>query len=338
MAKRRVLGFTLVELLVVIAIIALLIAILLPALAQARKVGAMTREQAACNQFLSGYTNYTSDQKDRTLIGAPHWDWNHGMGLYNMYPADPIRKDAYLTHSITKVWTWHFAHVTNFPKETLQIDRRTYETFYGRTKDFTPTQPGNIINPPSDSYQGSLAWHPTFGYNGVYIGGSYTHGAFRATNAQGLAIPGVNPRASGGLFYLQKVSDAVQPASLILFGSARGHDVASDAAWFSYGANDPIGTGQIRPGHWLITPPKAHPRGRGGGGAAYTLGGGWITSNSWDATKAVNSWGMLDGRHFGKFVTGMLDGHVEMQTTDQMRDMRKWSNFATDPNWNFTPR
>ncbi|MGH7130806.1 MAG: prepilin-type N-terminal cleavage/methylation domain-containing protein, partial [Phycisphaerales bacterium] len=95
MSKHRVRGFTLVELLVVIAIIALLIAILLPALAQARRVGAMTREQAACNQFLSGYTNYTSDQKDRTLIGAPHWDWNHGSGLYNMYPADPIRRDAY---------------------------------------------------------------------------------------------------------------------------------------------------------------------------------------------------------------------------------------------------
>ena len=329
-------GFTLVELLVVIAIIALLIAILLPALAQARKVGAMTREQAACNQFLSGYTNYTSDQKDRTLIGAPHWDWNHGMGLYNMYPADPIRKDAYLTHSITKVWTWHFAHVTNFPKETLQIDRRTYEDFYGRPKDFTPTQPGNIINPGSDAYQSALAFHPTFGYNAVYVGGAYTHGAFRATNAQGLAIPGVNPRSSGGLFYLQKVSDAVQPAALILFASTRGGDVR-EGGWWNYGASDPVGN-PVRPGFWIATPPKPHPRNRGGSGAAYTLGGGWNVSNSWDSSKPVNWWGMTDGRHFNKTVTGMLDGHVEMQTVAEMRDMRKWSNFASDPNWNFVPR
>jgi hypothetical protein len=31
----------------------------------------------------------------------------------------------------------------------------------------------------------------------------------------------------------------------------------------------------------------------------------------------------------------MSDGHVEMQSLTDLRDMRKWSNYATRPDWNF---
>jgi hypothetical protein len=30
-----------------------------------------------------------------------------------------------------------------------------------------------------------------------------------------------------------------------------------------------------------------------------------------------------------------LDGSVSMQTIEQMRDMRQWSNFATRADWDF---
>ncbi len=68
-------AFTLIELLVVIAIIALLVAILLPALAQAREVA----QQAVClsnqRQFMLGANMYASDWDD-TLWSA------YGWGLY----------------------------------------------------------------------------------------------------------------------------------------------------------------------------------------------------------------------------------------------------------------
>ena len=56
-----------------------------------------------------------------------------------------------------------------------------------------------------------------------------------------------------------------------------------------------------------------------------------------DAGLPPSAWGMVDPRHLGKATTGMFDGHVESQTLEQLRDMRKWSNYATTPDWNFRP-
>ena len=331
-------GFSLVELLVVIAVITILVAIVLPALGHARKLAAMTREQLASQQVLAAYANYSADQREATLVGAPHWDWARGPGQNCMFPPDPIRPDARLQGSICKIWTWHFWGATDLPKEVVQIDKPTYDSFFERPRSFVPTQPGNIVQPGNDSYHAALAWHPTFGYNGVYLGGAYTHGAFRATNWQGTAVPGINPRSSGGLFYVARSSEMTQTSRLLVFTSSRGHDVRQDAAFFSYGAIDPVGSGPLRPGHWLITPPKPHPRNRGSNGSAYTLGGGWHTSDYWDSSKPVNWWGMIDFRHFRQAVAGFADGHTEMQRPDELRDMRKWSNYADSPDWTFTPR
>ncbi len=52
----------------------------------------------------------------------------------------------------------------------------------------------------------------------------------------------------------------------------------------------------------------------------------------------VNSWGMLHPRHFNKAAAVMGDGHCEMLTLEQMRDMRRWSNYATSADWTFRAR
>jgi hypothetical protein len=50
-----------------------------------------------------------------------------------------------------------------------------------------------------------------------------------------------------------------------------------------------------------------------------------------------STWGMVHPRYFNRATKAMFDGHVEGQTIEQMRDMRKWSNYANRPDWNFTP-
>jgi len=322
-------AFTLIELLVVIAIIALLIGILLPALGTARMSSKALAEQAALKQQLTAYANYLTDQKDRTLPAAPHWNWVHGQNYYSMAPGDPFESSQYLYHSIAKTWLWHFVKTMNYTNQ-MQIDKGTYADF--RDRSMTPTNiSGHFRDYGSNTYAAAVAFHPSFGYNGVYVGGAYTHGAFRRTAANG--TPSSNTISQGGTFYMTKGSDAQRTDKLIVFASSRGGDVMDGGFW-GWGQDDP-NSGRMRPGYWMVTPPKPHPRYRGTG--AYQLGGGWNSSNKFDASRVAGTWGMLDVRYFNKAATGMIDGHVKSQTIEDLRDMRKWSNNARTADWNFTP-
>jgi prepilin-type N-terminal cleavage/methylation domain-containing protein len=76
-------AFTLIELLVVIAIIALLVGILLPALAEARKASRKSICQSNLRQFGIAYQNYATDFKDR--IASFTW----GPGVHHADEIDP---------------------------------------------------------------------------------------------------------------------------------------------------------------------------------------------------------------------------------------------------------
>jgi prepilin-type N-terminal cleavage/methylation domain-containing protein len=333
-------AFTLIELLVVIAIIALLIGILLPGMAHARTLAKMTREKAACKQQLTAYLMYCDRYKEATLPAAPHWQWAHGVGYWAMQPLDPYQ-GGYLTHSITKIWTTHFISAMEYkPLDQMQLDKPTFSEFYSRPKEFTTM--GQFHDYGSDSFVAALTFHPTFGYNGVYIGGAYTHGAFRAPSIAGPdGRPGNNPHVSGGQFYLDKITKVRFPSTLMVYTSARGGDVREGGYW-NWGQSNPD-SGPMRPGYWIVLPPRQHPTMRGGANAAVNLGGGWTGWNSanpdnfFRENAPPSTWGNVHPRYFKKAVTGMFDGHVEMQKLEQLRDMRKWCWYAKRPDSNFTP-
>ena len=68
MAKRR--GFTLIELLVVIAIIALLMAILMPALQRVKKQGKTIACRANLKQWTLYFSMYTEDHEGHFQAGV----------------------------------------------------------------------------------------------------------------------------------------------------------------------------------------------------------------------------------------------------------------------------
>ena len=325
----RSVGFTLIELLVVIAIIALLIGILLPALGTARKHSKSLYEQAVLKQQQTAYSAYLADFKDMCVPAAPHWNWVHAAQYHQMKPADLFDEGKLMTDQICKIWTFHFTTVTNYALNALQLDKSTYAEFMSRSHAPTP-RPDRGPNQQDYEYTthaAAFGFHPSFGMNGVYVGGAYTHGGIQNVSASG--VEGAQPISMGGTFWVRNAAQVDKTNKLIVFAAARGGDVR-DGAYWSWGATQP-NSGTIRPGYWLVEPPKAHPVGRGN----FSLGNAWIASNKWDKNMTPGSWGMVDARYFDKVATSMFDGHVEVQSLEQLRDMRKWSNYATSADWNF---
>lgn len=80
-------GFTLIELLVVISIIALLIAILLPALSRARHTAKKSQCAINCRQVATAITNYATEHDGKTPPSK--YDLGEGIGgVYAIYRAN----------------------------------------------------------------------------------------------------------------------------------------------------------------------------------------------------------------------------------------------------------
>jgi len=362
------LGFTLIELLVVIAIIALLISILLPALGKARCSASTLRVESAIKQFTTGYLAYSQDNRDQLMPASMHWDWVHASNRWSMYPVDltdttrSSNSNGLMGDTIAKVWTWNLMGYLNYDLTTIQIDRATFDEFNTRPRNYF--QPGwdttgRFHAYANNTFEAAVGWHPSFGINGVYVGGAYNFGAFRQTSYGGITgRPAHNTRTNGGMFYITRASDANRPDRLLAFASSRGADVSTSGSYWDYGAGRPepsnTTAGTVRPGYYIVTPPKPHPCGRGNGGTVpYTTAwgsppatagvSGWVTSNKFDPRAPSSSWGMLNVNCADRVTTSALDGHAEFQTIEQLRDMTRWSNFARKvgntpaSDWTFEP-
>src|SRR5438445_195074 len=132
----------------------------------------MVEEEIAAKEMMGAYSTYTNNYRDRTLPAAPHWNWVHQANYATMYPPDPFVSGAFMWHTIAKVWTWHFVGSTGYLRQRMMLDKATYAEFDQMPHD--AAAPGVYLDYGSNSYAAAIAYHPSFGLNGVYVGGAYT--------------------------------------------------------------------------------------------------------------------------------------------------------------------
>lgn len=153
---------------------------------------------------------------------------------------------------------------------------------------------------PRDDFVYAVSEGPRFGLNTTFLGGDSSFYGWDSAAS----------KAWGTTWVLRTTAAAQRPASLIVFASAK-----------KTGDFTSITTGETiaSRGYFRVTPPSRVAR-------------EWQTAPP-TATTLPQRVGQVDFQYLGRAVVGMLDGHAESLTWDEMNDMRRWSDQATKPDW-----
>ncbi len=267
---RAVYGFTLIELLVVMGVISVLMGILLPAMAEAKKAAKTARDLSGGRQLMVAYHLYADDNRGSVLPG--YLNAANASTVLNNH-GEPV-------HDAVVGWRypWRIAPYLEYNFEGLYQDAGVLR----ETRQYS-------------NYEYRVSLWPSFGINGVFVGGDADNYGF---NQAAL-------KAWGG-FYVTRLDQVVRGERLGVFFTARGRDPD---------------TGVVQPGYFRVLPPYI------GKPKVWTV-------SSFNAADDPAKTGYTDFRHGGKVIVGTIDGHAETLGYDDARDMTRWSNQATDSTWN----
>jgi prepilin-type N-terminal cleavage/methylation domain-containing protein/prepilin-type processing-associated H-X9-DG protein len=182
-------GFTVIELMVVIAVTALLVGLLLPTLASARRAAETMRDSAAARSLLQAYMMYAAAHAD-FVIPAHLTAAQAESGVYDEF-HNPVAPPA------SQRWTYrlapYFDHVwagTTHVGTQAELLEHEDEIRSGENGEFMW------------SYHVSV--FPSFGLNRRFVGGDYRREDWIAQ-----------------MHHVRHIADAVQPSKLITFASSR---------------------------------------------------------------------------------------------------------------------
>lgn len=340
-------AFTLIELLVVIVIIVLLISILLPALKEAMFVARMMKEQASGQQQMVAHSAYATENRDAVFSGYQSWAVTH-MANADV-PADrcwlspdPYLRGYFIDGDVGKTAGYRWMGSSGLPLEAMLTDRAWFRTVSTRSTTPSRTFPNN--KPPMVWYDGNVntipaavAYNPSLGGNYTFIGGNWHRGAYIGYSPRAVNTVVGHPPKKFYVTHLHEIT--VNPSRLVMFASSRGVDIRTTSSFgsHSWGRNPfPYNAANVVPGFWEITAPIGTFLKGAAAGWANSPQFDWNTSDTWNPNTNPTTWGYLDFRWKRKAVTANMDGHVEMQTIKQLRDMRKWANPANRADWTMT--
>ncbi len=187
-------AFTLIELLLVVGTVAVLLAIALPGLGHARKMGLQAREFTGAKQLVTAWTAYANDHRTVVMPGYA----SRAMVVTGPQTLKVLDDGGQAVLGVeAQRYPWRIAPYLDYQLRGLYDDPKVFDRYRG-----------------ASDYRYRISLSPSMGINAEFVGGKADPGlAFTPTSLSRF-----------GRYYLQKIDEARRPDRLLVFSSARGPD------------------------------------------------------------------------------------------------------------------
>ncbi len=307
-------GFTIVELLVVIGIIALLLAVLLPALGGVRRKSLKADEINAIRQVGIGWNLYAQTNQDNCLPGYidPALQVEESWNVLYEYKVGPPNGEDQIPPVDAAPWTWRL----------MQFIDYSHDVVHGHLDE----PAADVVNLWEESAE--IAFEPAFGYNGLYFGGwweprgdNFAKGKPRYSNIDNgtVSLSAV----------VRSVGRITRSSDVVIFCSSTEVEPGIYKSFVDH-----------RPGSHLIVPPfECQTAQWGWPSAPGAVGGTQMTataaSGDFWTVEAFMTTSVPIGRYTKNAALLFADGHTGSESPGSrlMLDMRTWVDEATSKSY-----